>query len=360
MQTPNQDVTAISNYAGTYSPQLIAQLLNGLDIAKDLKVIFNLKAPLNLTKLIVNGGIRPLDTAVNTASKPGRVWSKRVLHPRVGMKIFSVVPEELRDTWMSEMLDPNAIDVPFAQWVWDQEFIKLQTEINDTVALMQYHGDAVDFDATVVYSPGNTFVYGANRDIYQVITLTTAGQTPDTNSAKFTKITALSICDGPLTVLNQAITANEIPAGQIIATGAIDATNAVAKLRSVYLGAPVALRNKKTKMFVSYSVFENYKTNYDNTYGKPHGNILYEEDKKSISLYQSSGNCEIVPCTWLQGSSRVIMTLPDNWIMGTNLLDDVNGLGKMIPTLHGFIAICKFILCFQFADAEVVYVNDQN
>jgi len=46
--------------------------------------------------------------------------------------------------------------------------------------------------------------------------------------------------------------------------------------------------------------------------------------------------------------------------MGTNLLDDVNGIGKMVPTLHGFNAICKFILCFQFADTEVVYVNDQS
>ena len=356
---PNNDLTAISNYAGSYSQALIAQLLNGLDITSALKVIYNLKAPLNLTKLIVKGGIRPLDTAVDKASKPGRVWSKRTITPRVGMKLFSVVPEELRETWMSEMLDPNAVDVPFADWVWQQEFAKLQEEINDNVALMQYHGDAPDFDATLVYHAGDYVVYGVNRLIYKVVSTTVAGQTPDSNPALFTDVTTISICDGPLTILNKAIAAGDIKPRQIIATGTIDNTNAVAKLRSIYLGAPVVLRNKQTEMFISYDLFEAYKTNYDNTYGKPHGNILYVEDQASIYLYQSSGKCQLVPCTWLQGSSRVVMTLPDNWLMGTNLLSDMSGLGKMIPTLHGFAAICKFILAFEFADTEVIYCNDQ-
>lgn len=356
MNTPNNNITAINNYAGSFSKQLIAQLLNGLDIANDLKVIYNLKAPLNLTKLIVNGGIRPLDTSVNTATKPGRKWSKRTLTPRVGMKIFEIVPEELRDTWMSEMLDPNAADVPFAQWVWQQEFAKLQQEINDNVASMQYHGDAADYDATVVYHSGDYVVYGDNRFIYKVTATTTAGDTPVSQPTKFTDVTSISLCDGPLTILAAAIGDGSIASGQIVSTGSIDATNAVAKLYSVWLAAPEVLRNKNTKMFVSNDIFNAYKKNFDVL----HPYFPYDKTTDTVYLDLTNNKCQLVPCTWLHGSSRVIMTLPDNLLMGTNLLSDVNGLGKMIPTLHGFIAICKFILAFQFADTEAVYVNDQS
>src|SRR4051812_45880045 len=118
MEIETQDITGIANYAGTWSKVLISQLLNSLDIVNDLKVIYNVKAPLNLSKLTVGKGIRPLDTSVTLAFNPGRTWSKRTLKPRVGMKIFNIIPEELRDTWMSEMLDPNATDVPLADWVW--------------------------------------------------------------------------------------------------------------------------------------------------------------------------------------------------------------------------------------------------
>ncbi|MHB8209110.1 hypothetical protein [Mucilaginibacter sp.] len=355
METPNQDITGIANYAGTWSKALIAQLLNTLDIVNDLKVIYNVTAPLNLSKLTVNAGIRPLDTSVNTSFKPGRVWSKRTLTPRVGMKIFTVVPEELRDTWQSEMLSPNALDVPFADWVWAQEFAKLQEEINDTVGNMTYNGDANDYDATVIYTAGQVFVYGVNRYIYKVLATTVAGNTPDNTPAKFEDITLTSICDGPLTVLNQAIADNSIPAGQIIATGAITAANAVAALYSVWLGAPERLRNKNTIMWVSNDIYNAYKKNYNVL----HPYFDYDKNAGTIYLDLTSDKCEIRPCTWLAGSGRVIMSLPDNWIMGTNLLSDTNGIGKMIPTVHGFIAICKFILCFQFADTELVYVNDQ-
>lgn len=355
MEAVTQDITGIANYAGTWSKVLIAQLLNSLDIVKDLKVIYNVKSPLNLSKLTVGKGIRPLDTSVTLAFNPGRKWSKRTLKPRVGMKIFNIVPEELRDTWMSEMLDPNATDVPLADWVWQQEFAKMQQEINDTVGTMVDNSEASDYDPTLIYTAGNIVVYGANRFIYKVLATTVAGQTPDSNPAKFLDITLVSICDGPETILAAAIADGSVPAGNIMATGVIDSTNAVAKLRAIWLNAPEVFRSKMTKMYISYNIWEAYKTNYEAT----HPYFAYDKNTDKIYLNLSGNKCELVPCTWRNATNRVVLTLPDNWLMGTNLLDDVNGIGKMIPTLHGFNAICKFIMCFEFADPEQVYVNDQ-
>lgn len=358
----NQDADAIKNYAGSFSKDLIGnQLLRILEIFTQIKVIWNLKAPLNLTKLIVNGGIRPLDTAVNKADKPGRVWSKRTLTPKVGMKIFEVVPEELRETWMSEMLDPNAKDVPFAQWVWEQEFATLADEIDENLFYSVDRSDAEDFDAGTAYAVGSYLVYGDLRHIYKVATLTTAGQTPDSHAVKFQKVTSASICDGPGTLIAKAKLSGDLPAGNVIATNVISGTNAVAELRKVYLGAPNAMRKKKNGiMYVSPETIEFYRQDYDARYGK--GNSIADdtEDQPVLFLKGTGKKVKLVECSWMSGSGMVIYTLFDNFLGGTNLLSDITGISKMVDTLHGFSAICKFILSFQFADMDVLYVNDKS
>lgn len=357
METPNQDTTALQNYAGSYSRDLIGQTLNGLDILNHCKVIYNLTAPLNLTKLVVNGGIRPLDTAVFRSDKPGRKWSGRKLTPRTGMKIFEIVPAELNGTWMSEMLAPNATDVPFAEWVWTQEFAKLAEEINDNIKYSEFHGDESDYDATLVYHANDYVVYGDNRDIYKVTGTTVAGNNPTDTPAKFTKVNAVSLCDGPLTIIQQELTAGHLTA---VVTGATDQTNAIANLTLLDASAPEVIRGKPRRMFMSRNIYEAYTKAYDAAFGKPRGNILYEEDKREKTfLYGTDGLCELVPCSWMAGSQRIFMTRADNLVMGTNVLSDITGIGKTVQTLHGFNAICKFILSFQFADLEVLYVNDQ-
>jgi hypothetical protein len=358
-----QNTDAIKNYAGSYSKDLIGnQLLQALEIIGQVKVIYNLKAPLNLTKLMVNGGIRPLDTAVNKADKPGRIWSKRTITPKVGMKIFEVVPEELRDTWMSEMLDPNAKDVPFAQWVWDQEFAKLADEINETLFNAVDRSDADDFDAAVVYQVGDYFTYGELRHIYQVVTVTVAGQTPESTPAKFTKVTAASICDGPGTLIKKAkllpVNQGGLAASNIIATNIPDASNAVAEFTKVYEGAPEAMQKKKNgKMYCSRKLRQAYKKNYDTLYGTGVG--IKDDTINATKVFLRGTDVEIIECNWMFGSNMIIYTLADNFLMGTNLLSDITGFSKMVDTLHGFSTICKWIMCFQFADMDVLFVNDK-
>lgn len=351
---PTQDVTAIKGYGGTYQRELIMQMLNGLDIASDIKVLRNIKTALNLTKFEAKNGLRPLNTAVEDGKKPGRKYTGRKLEPKGGMKIFEVVPEELRETWMGEMLDPNAKEVPFAPWVWQREFEKLASEINDNIYLSEFNAEADEFNAATVYNVGNVVNY--KEDIYRCTATTIAGQTPESHPAKWLEINATSLVDGPGTIIAKEIAALKLTP---VATGAITNTNAVAKLQQVWKAQSIAVRNKGGIIWVSWDVFEKYIEDYDTRYGKGAGIASYIEDETTVYLKGSRKRCEIRPCTWMGNSQRIICTLFDNFLMGTSDLSDMNKIGKTIDTLHGFKAICKFLFCFNFADLEVLKVNDQ-
>lgn len=348
------DVTAISNYAGTYSKDLIGQLLNTLDIATDLFVIRNVKGSINLTKLTITKGIRPIDTSIDTVDAAGRVWSGRVLEVKGGMKIFEVNPEDLRETFMSEMLDPNATEVPFASWVWAQEFASVAEELNENLFYAEYHADAADFDADATYAVGAYVKF--EKNFYECLTATTAGQSPATAAAKWEQRNNTVICTGPGTIIK-----NERAAGKLIpiATNPFTNTNTVSELQKVWLGTPVKFRNKKSIMRISFDVFDKYRADYDTRYGKGNGIADDTEDRPVIYLKGSGSRCELRPCTYMGDSQLVWLTLDKNAVMGTDQESALNQIGKMVPTLHGYKAIMKFLLGFQIQDLEVLYVNDK-
>lgn len=349
-----QDVTAIKNYAGTYSQALIAAMLNSLDIAKDFKVMRNVREALNLTKFEAKKGVRALNLNVENAKNPGRKFTGRKLEPKGGMKIFHVNPEELRGTWMGEMFDPNAKDVPFAAWIWTKEFEALAAEINDNIYLSKYLADAAEFAAGTVYNVGD--VVNFEEDIYRCTATTTAGQSPASHPAKWLEINNTAYVDGPGTII-----AAEIAAGKLtpVVTGAISNTNAVASLQAVWKAQTIAVRKVGAIIFVSWDVFEKYLADYDTRYGKGAGIASYIEDETVVYLKGSYKKCQIKPATWMNNSQRIICTPFENALMCTNDLSDMNKIGKTVETLHGFKAICKFLLGFNFADLDVLKVNDQ-
>jgi hypothetical protein len=358
MPNPTNDVTAIANYAGTYSQALIGALLNGLDIAQDIYVMRNVKGPINLTKLTVTKGIRPLDTSIDDIDATGRLWSGRQISVKPAMKLFKIIPEELRKTWMSEMLDPNATREPFAQWCWSQEFATVAEEINESVFYAEYHGDASAFNAGSVYTAGNVVVF-TDKSFYKANATTTAGQSPSTTPGKWDQINASAICDGLGTIIKNEITGGGIKAGQVIATNTFDNTNTVAELRKLYLGAPVKFRSKKAIMYISPAVMELYRADYDTRYGK--GNSINDntEDSPVIYLKGTQQRVLLKECTWMGASQRVIYTFDKNLVMATDQLDAANSIGKLIETLHGYKAIMKYLIGFQIQDLEVLYVNDK-
>lgn len=350
------DTSALAAYAGTYSKQLISTMLNSLDIAKDIKVIRNLRSDHKLTKISINAGIRPTNTSVSDPTGYNRVFSERTISMKGGMKIFRMIPEDLRSTFMSDMLDPNANTIPFAEYVWTAEFEKLGDEVNESVYLADYNADAAEWASGSTYSSGDFVNF--NESIYEANASTSAGESPTTHPAKWDLRNAESICTGLGTIIANEITASALTP---VTTGAVSSSTAYGDFQDVWRNLDVALQKKSMNptIYCSYDVFQKYVDNVETLFGNGNLEELPELSGGDVYLRKTARRCKIVPCTWMGSSQRIICTPKDNLVMGTNSLDDFNGIGKTVETLHGFDAICKYMLGFQIQDLAALSVNDQ-
>ena len=352
---PATDISAIKGYIAKQDKVLIHQMLNELDIVKDLPTLKNVREPRDLNKMTVDDGVRPLNLDIEKA-KGGRKWTKRQLMPQRAMKIIKMIPEELRETWQSEFLDINAQEVPFAQWVWEQEFAKISEEINDNFYYSKYHGGEVeDFSASAVYETDDLVYF--NEIIYRMISVTdtTAGQSPVTHPAKWEDVDNQVICDGPDALIKKAIADEGL---LTVGTGTFDETDAYDYAREMYGNVKESHRNKKMVAYVSIDVAMDIATQQNEKYGSGKSIAGVDiEGHKSFMLRNT--RLEIKPVTWMRASRRIIMTMPGNLIVGMNQISDVNKVGKVVDTLHGYRAIVKFMIGCQFRDLEVLYVNDQ-
>lgn len=355
--TPQNDISAIQNYAGTYAPKIITQIVNGLDLAKDLTVRRNLNAPVNLPKYSAADGFRPIDTSIEEPDGQSGAFGIRKLTPRVGMKILKIVPEDLRGTYLSDILDPNAKELPanFAQYFWDAQIKKLSAEINNNSYFGVDSNDILAYNAGTAYNVGDRFLF-ADKSFYQVVTATSAGQTPVTNAAKFKKINNSSVAKGLGTIIAEEYAG--LPSRNKITTGALDATNAFDKVTSFYMSLPEEIRPVGGTVYCSQSTYDKYSLHALSKFTNGIQDLKIP-GKVGSSIFGSDGNWMLKPCTWMSGSGRLIGTLEGNLVMGTNQTSDFNSIGNIVPFLHGYRAIMKMVLAFQIADLEVLFVNDQ-
>lgn len=351
---PSTDVTAIAKWAGLYAKQMINQTLNGLDIMADVAVdrLVSRHGKL-LPKFTAQGGMRPLNTNVEDNGRKERTFSGRKLFVFDGMKLFKIIPEDLRTSYLSDMLQPGAKDIPFAQWVWEKEMEKLASEINDN-AYLSKKVDAEDYDAGEAYVANTDYVvFGATEDIYKCITNAAAGESPLTHPAKWQLANQnVTLGDGFGTIIAAEIVAGNVPA---VATGAITNNNALTKFELMYNSMTVPHRNKGGIFRCAPDVFRAYIENERSVYTNT--NTAESGDGKKY-IYGSGKKWEIRECTWMGESGRVIATQFDNLQVGTNLKDNP-GLTNVVQTLHGYKAVAKFLFGMEIADLENLYVNDQ-
>lgn len=347
----------IAKFIGQNDKRLIAQALNSLDFINQVRVIRN--ASLNgtgLQKMTVAKGIRNLNLNVETRGGAQRAFSGRKLLVYPGMKIIDIIPEEAYNTFMSDMLVPGAKQIPFAQWVWEQEMKKIAAEINDAIYLSTYKGDAAAWDSGTVYTGGTSYVYyGDDQDIYKCVTTTTAGQSPDTDPAKWSKVNELIISEGWGTLIAAEITAGNIAGANLIATGAINNTNALTKFEAMYNSMTVAHRQLGGTFKCSAAVYRAYIEHERAVYGYTATPDLGTGKK----MIYGDPKWTIEQCTWMGTSGRVIATQMDNLVFGTNLEGDMGKVAKTIETLHGSKSVCKWTQGCQLSDLETLYVNDQ-
>lgn len=357
MSQVKTDIEAIKNYIEVYDKKLINQMLNGLDVARDLPVLRDVREPRHLKKMVVDAGARRLNTTIDKA-KGGRKWSERILTPQGAMKIINIVPEDVRQSFMSAMLDPNAKDLPFAAWVWEQEFNKLASEINDNFYYSENPGTIPAFAAGTAYAE-NALVYFQDI-VHKCIDPagTTAGQSPETHPAKWRDVDNQVICDGPDHIIEAELTAgNLLVAGS---GGAFNETDAYDAVMDMWDTIPEAHKNKRLVAHVSYDVQSDIAIHHNAKFGTGQGigGVDIEQGKPFV-LKGTGGRLTIVPHTWMVDSRRIMITMPGNAVLGMNQVGDASKVGKIVDTLHGYDAIVKWMIGFQFRDLEVLYVNDQ-
>lgn len=354
--SPATDINAIRGYIEKYDKTLINEMLNSLDVVKDLEVRNNVREPLSLYKITVDDGVRRLNLDIEKA-KGGRKWSKRVLTPVAAMKIIKIVPEELRETFQSAMLDVNAPEIPFGQWVWEQEFAKIAEEVNDNFYYSINPETVDEFDALAVYSTDDLVYF--NEIVYKMIDVadTTAGQSPQTNPTKWQDVDNQVICDGPDAILENAI-ANEglLPVG----TGTFNDTDAYDYIHDMWGNVTEAHKNKKMVAHVSFDVAQDIATQQNLLFGSGRGigGVDIEEGKPFL-LRNTGGRLMVTPHTWMKNSRRIQITMKGNLIVGMNKTSDVNKVGKLVEDLHGYRTISKWQIGCQYRDLAPLYINDQ-
>jgi hypothetical protein len=357
MSQVKTDIDAIKNYIEVYDKKLINQMLNGLDVARDLPVLRDVREPRHLKKMVVDAGARRLNTTIDKA-KGGRKWTERILTPQGAMKIINIVPEDVRQSFMSSMLDPNAKDLPFAAWVWEQEFNKLASEINDNFYFGFNPGTIPAFDAAATYDEDDLVYF--NDIVYKCIDPagTTAAQSPATHPAKWEDVDNQVICDGPDHIIEAELTAgNLLVAGS---GGSYDETTAYDAVLDMWDTIPEAHKNKRLVAHVSYDAQSDIALAQNTKFGTGQGigGVDIEQGRPFI-VKGTGGRLTVVPHTWMLDSRRIMITMPGNAVLGMNQVGDASKVGKIVDTLHGYVAIVKWMIGFQFRDLEVLYVNDQ-
>jgi len=347
------DFTGVALHIGKNDAKLINQALNGMDFLNDVRVIRN--ASLNgtgLQKMTVAKGIQPLDLGVSAREGTQRSWTGRKLMVYEGMKIIDIIPEEAMLSFMSDMLVPGAEQIPFAQWIWEQEFKKIAQEINDNIYANTYKGDSAAWDAGTVYVGGTDYVkFGNYGGIYKCVTTTLAAESPTTHPAKWSLVNELVISKGWGTIIAAEIVAGLAP----IATGALSSSNALDKIELMYTGMTVAHRALGGEFKMSHANYRNYLIHERTVYG----NTATAATANGVKTVYGDPKWTIKPCTWLGTSGRVIATQKDNLVFGCHMETEAGKVAKTIQTLHGYQSVVKWYQGCEIADLETLYVNDQ-
>lgn len=344
----------IAKFIGQYDKKLIAQTLNGLDFVNDVRVIRN--ASLNgtlLPKMTVAKGIRNLNLNVESRDGSHRNWSGRKLMVYGGMKIIDIIPEEVYNTFLSDMMAPGAIQLPFAEWVWTQEFAKIGAEINDSIYSSTYKGDAAAWASGSTYSAGAYVTFGAESDIWKANASTSAGESPTTHPAKWDKVNESIISTGWGTIIAAEITGGGLT--NVTTTGTLSATNVIDKVELMFDDIDEAHRKLGGHFYVSPIVYDWYLKSERTKYS----GVATPDMGAGVKTVYGNPNWSIKKANWLGTSKRIIATQKDNLVFGTNLVTNMTKAGKTIETLHGSRTVVKWVQGCEISDLETLYVNDQ-
>lgn len=355
------DIAAIEGYAGKYYQKIIRKIMSKLDIATDIKLLRNVTAPKNLWGFDATEGLRPLDYNVEDTNKGNGSFTARKIVPEIAMRIIKIIPEELRDTFFSEVLSENATDLPseFAEYFWDQIIKTIYAEINNNC----YFGVSPDsisaFNSATVYTVGQRMKFSTTEGVeyFEALSTTTAGETPLSAPAKWKNVNNKCLAEGFGTIIAKEIAATKLT--NVTITGALTVANILDAVDGAMWDAiPDEVKEVGVKFYMSKATYAKRvkALRAKKEAGSTFTDSEFEDSKREIT--DSEGKGTIVPVSWMRGSGRVIWTIDDNLVMGTNQLPGANPFGNFVKGLQHYRTIMKIILCFQICDLRYIGVND--
>jgi hypothetical protein len=361
-------VSAVTAYADEHKRDLIATLVNGLDIAKDITVVPNVKNKIALTKLTVGNGFRPYSST--TEFKSGQLaFSDRYLETKSGKRELLIDVRDFKSKHLAWRTSPGNRasktfqDMDFAPFVWQEVIKNLQREINDETAYFGFDNSGIaTYSEAATYAANVVVKYTVDGvvEYYQNISgsTTTAGEDPIDTPAKWRYVTARSVVPGLKSYIDAAISGGFAATS----TGAIsDGTTAVAAFKELFRDMPagVIIHASFTDCEFLLDGLEANLTKYTT----PDVSALIQMGMIPIPGTNFKGWAK--PATWLGTSRRLIAeplqpgtAMGMNLVMGTDLLSDMNDI-KNIEVLWGTQTGILVDLGFQIQDLDALRLGDQ-
>lgn len=355
------DVTGIMNYLGQVRGSLFGTLYNNFDIANDITLVPNVKNTLRLTKLLINNNAEPY-SGIFEPNDDDIGYSEQDLTVAQWQRDMIIDPRKYRTTYLSQFLTPGSSTtnnaIPFAQYTISQFLRQLAASLNDTSAFFGVGAGAfAAYNPATVYHAGDMVKYtptGKTKAQYYVCLATTvAGQSPDTNAILWSKRNDLAICVGLGTKIKTARDAGQL---NVVSTGAItNASGAYDQAKAVFRALPDAVKAAGVNEYMARGVYEFLQDDIQDKVGK------YTETDESgiVYLANTERKCVLKPTTWQRGSQMIIATPKENLLMGTDLMSDANQI-NVIPDVYSIKMGLSGVIGFNFQDAEVMAINDQN
>lgn len=298
---PTLDLSALTN-AFVGGGEIFGKEVLNWDIRDaGIQVRTNVKTPQALAKYSADGKPRPYrkDDDFN-----GGTFTDRVLTVRMSKYDLEIDSEDLRNEYLAEL--------PQAQ-----------------------SGGVLSFEAFAVQQASKQYLAALITDTLGSGLYNAGGNT------------AADISDGWLTIIAAAIIAGDTVE---VATGAITSANAVTKAELLHDSCPTIMKKAGMRILCSHAIAEYYAIHYRTLNG-------FGFDPKAMGSFKLDNRKAVLqPVDWLDGSQRMIATVDNNLIFGT----DKDTLA-MHATPHLNILQARIMMAVgtQVRDFDVMRVNDQ-
>lgn len=353
----NPDTSGLISYAGDFKLPLLRKLYHSMNAQEQgIFVQGKVKSKINMHKMLVRKGLKPFTGTF--AAKPDISFEPRVLEVEKAQRDLQIFPDKYRRTFAEKMRgdgeNANNMTIPFAQFMWETV---MQEQANEVVTESVYHG--VGAAAFAAHNPASTYAVGAlikyvqdgELRYFRCITAAAAGENPDTNPEKWDWAGARAICKG-----FKAIFDAEVSAGKLapVSIGAPDNVNAYDQFTTMYRSQLEVVRTQASKVLLLCS--QDSSEALDDSVEKKFVNFKPGETVRVLP--KTGGKGIIMPVPWLTGSKRIISTVVDNLVMGTDATSDQN-IVKPIEQMYHIDFGLSFMMGFQVQDLDVLKISDQ-